>query len=114
MLKKGFALLMILLLGFVLFNNTANRHQHVLPGGMIIEHAHPFSSCCSEGKDHEHNDLELLLFILISDSPFNAHNAVLSPLFIPSIVTELKAAHIQIIYAENSCRLSLLRAPPLA
>jgi hypothetical protein len=114
MFKKGFALLMILPLCFVLFNNTVNRHQHQLPGGMVVEHAHPLSSCCSEGKSHGHSDLELLLYLLISDSPVDDDYCILSPLFIPCFETDLKSGCIQIAHTLNSHRLSLLRAPPLS
>ncbi len=112
MLKKGFALLLILPLGFVLFNNTANRHEHQLPNGMVVEHAHPVSSCCSGETSHDHNDLEFLLLSLISDSPFSSHLPVVSPLFVQYLETEFKAAPVQIAHTGNSCRLSLLRAPP--
>ncbi len=113
MLKKGFALLMILPLGFMLFNNTVNRHQHQLPGGVVVEHAHPFSSCCSEGKSHDHSDLELLLYALISDSPVDDDSLILSPFIIPCFESDLKSGCIKTTHSFNSYRLSLLRAPPI-
>ncbi len=113
MLKKGFALLMIMPLGFMLFNNTVNRHQHHLPGGMVVEHAHPFSHCCKEGKNHDHSDLELLLYAIISDSPVDNDNCSLSSLFIPCFETDPMQGRIITAHPSNSYRLSLLRAPPL-
>ncbi len=113
MLKKGFALLMILPLGFVLFNNTANRHQHQLPGGMIIEHAHPFSSCRSESNSHDHSDLEFLLFTLLCDFQVTDDGFAYTSDFIPEYATDLKSGYVFVPHASGLLRCYPLRAPPL-
>ncbi len=71
-IKKGLSIIMLLPLLLLFFNNTAFRHQHVLPDGTVIEHAHFHRSDSEDSKnnaDHEHADKEFLLFALISDSP---------------------------------------------
>ncbi|TVR70686.1 MAG: hypothetical protein EA408_10765 [Marinilabiliales bacterium] len=113
MIKKGLTLLMILPLGFVLFNNTVNRHQHQLPNGMIIEHSHPFSSCCSEGKNHEHSDLELLLFTLLCDSTVTDDGCAYTSGFIAGYASDLKSGYVFVPQSFGLLRCCPLRAPPL-
>jgi hypothetical protein len=56
-LKSG-ALAVILLLGIVAFNRTANLHRHYLGGGITITHAHPYdkSADSSPFKSHSHGE----------------------------------------------------------
>ncbi len=63
-IRKSLALLLTVTLLLLLYNNTVNRHFHMLPGGLLIEHAHPFGSPASifDGiDDHSHSDKEILL-----------------------------------------------------
>lgn len=53
---------------FLLFFNTAyNMHQHILPNGQIIEHAHPYHSDSSstpfQHHHHSHNQFTFLSLI---------------------------------------------------
>jgi hypothetical protein len=73
-MKKGFLVFMILPLCLMLFINTAYRHHHILPDGKRVSHAHPFSSPGNNSgqgpqQGHQHSDLEILTYSLLSDSP---------------------------------------------
>jgi hypothetical protein len=43
-------------------NSLVNRHSHRLPSGIIIEHAHPFSSNQTPIQQHSHTDKEYFYF----------------------------------------------------
>ena len=113
-MKREFLLFMIFPLCFVLFSNTAYKHQHVLPDGQRIEHAHPFQSCpnsCTDA-DHEHTDGEILLYTLISDSHVIA---MFLPFFI--VVYRIRESDPGDLCTQTSCSNvpvlhNLLRAPP--
>lgn len=115
MIKRGIFLLMIFPLCLVLFNNTANRHQHLLPDGIVIEHAHPFQSYCTgsdKEKEHQHTDRELLLYTILTDSPVLVSSTDLS-----TDVFRFKEPDHIVLQPEKSLikkpvSLSLLRAPP--
>jgi hypothetical protein len=69
-MKKVLFILMIFPVCFVMFNNAAYRHQHILPDGQTIEHAHPFQPCKKgDATGHQHTKSEILLYSIISDSP---------------------------------------------
>ena len=55
---KSAALAVILLLGIITFNRTANLHRHYLGGGITITHAHPYdkSADSSPFKSHSHGE----------------------------------------------------------
>jgi hypothetical protein len=59
---------MLVPLCFVLFSNTVYKHQHLLPDGRRIEHAHPFQSC-PDTPDHQHTTRDILMYSIINDSP---------------------------------------------
>ena len=114
-MKKGFLLFMIFPLCFVLFINTAYKHQHVLPDGQKIVHAHPFQSCpnsCNDA-DHEHTRGEILLYKLISDSHVIA---MFLPFFM--VVYRIRESDsgdlfTQTYFSNAPVLHNLLRAPPL-
>ena len=51
-------------------NATVNRHSHLLAGGYIITHAHPFDRIPADQgpyKSHDHSEKGLFFLSLISD-----------------------------------------------
>jgi ABC-type amino acid transport system permease subunit len=62
-LLKHAAVFMLLISVMWLFTNSlVNRHSHRLPSGIIIEHAHPFSSNQTPIQQHSHTDKEYFYF----------------------------------------------------
>jgi uncharacterized membrane protein len=62
-LLKEVAVLILLVSVMWLFSNSlVNRHSHRLPSGIIIEHAHPFSSNQTPVQQHSHTDKEYFYF----------------------------------------------------
>jgi hypothetical protein len=62
-LLKHAAVFMLLISVMWLFTNSlVNRHSHRLPSGIIIEHAHPFSSNQTPLQQHSHTDKEYFYF----------------------------------------------------
>jgi len=81
-MRKVLLTFLILPLFGLLFTNTVYMHQHVLPDGTIVEHAHYHrseSNSESGGQDHHHSDTELLLYSLISETSVLAEGATLLP-----------------------------------
>jgi hypothetical protein len=115
MIKGRIFLLMILPLSLVFINNTINRHQHILIDGMIVEHAHPFHSSCSDSKpenDHKHTDRELILYTILTDSPVLASTLSCSPELFLWIDYELIIPQQEEVLIIESVSPGLLRAPP--
>jgi len=50
----------------LLFNNTSNKHYHLLPNGEVIVHSHPFNK--DTETQHSHTSKELSLFAQIFNS----------------------------------------------
>jgi len=51
------------------FNQSTNKHYHVLPNGMVIEHAHPYKNSKTPGtpvQSHHHSDFDLLVLAQLS------------------------------------------------
>ena len=74
MIRKGHPKTMFLLLMpavvWLFVNATVNRHSHLLAGGYIISHAHPFPKVPLDSgpdKSHQHSEKELFFLSLISD-----------------------------------------------
>jgi hypothetical protein len=68
-MKRIIAFTSILTFVLLFYNNAANWHLHILPNGIIIEHAHPYSKTNNPDtpfQKHSHNKLELLILGLIS------------------------------------------------
>ena len=81
-MRKVLLVILILPLFGLLFTNTVYMHQHVLPDGTIVEHAHYHrseSSSESGGQDHHHTEKEFLLYSLISETSVLAECASLLP-----------------------------------
>ncbi len=74
-LERRTALFLTLLLlpafVFLMHNQVANWHYHLLPSGIPVKHAHPFDKSELPPKpfaSHGHTDLELLLFGQLSQT----------------------------------------------
>jgi hypothetical protein len=95
--------------------HTAYNHQHTLPDGSIIEHAHPFrpgQGNCPERGGHQHTEKEWLLYALISDSPvFTETNSAL-PYAIHCVEHKRDIGRVQKPFTNHSVSSCLLRAPP--
>lgn len=51
------------------FNRVANRHFHILPSGLVIEHSHPFSKNTSSNspfQNHSHTEFEIIVLTVIT------------------------------------------------
>lgn len=59
--------LMILIIGIMLVNKAVYTHVHILPGGSLVTHAHPFSNSNESNKNssHQHSSLELYLLDIL-------------------------------------------------
>jgi len=66
LLKNAAVLLLLFSVLWLFTNSLVNRHSHRLPSGIIIEHAHPFSSNHTPVQQHSHTDKEYLYFDQIS------------------------------------------------
>ncbi|MCL3780127.1 hypothetical protein EMN47_06955 [Prolixibacteraceae bacterium JC049] len=64
-------LLVMLMAYFLVIQNTLlNKHIHVLPHGVIVEHSHPLCNNSHEAptsENHHHSKAELLFFGMFSD-----------------------------------------------
>lgn len=79
--KPGNILLLLMLpaVCWLFFNTTANRHIHVMSGGYVISHAHPFHKDYQDAfplngqefPSHQHTKKELLLLSLFSELLFS-------------------------------------------
>ncbi|MDA3821331.1 MAG: hypothetical protein PF450_01775, partial [Bacteroidales bacterium] len=53
--KAIFSSALIIIMGLFVLNNTLFYHVHILPGGKVVSHAHPFGDKdASHGKKHTH------------------------------------------------------------
>jgi hypothetical protein len=67
-MRKLLSFILIIATSALFYNNVSNWHFHMLPNGMIIEHAHPYRPASLPGspfEKHTHSDLEFLIFDLI-------------------------------------------------
>lgn len=76
--KKLATGLLILVMGSLMLNQALYTHNHVLPDGSIVSHAHPFNKSQESKQDasHQHSTLEffliqnlLLLFLVALAAP---------------------------------------------
>jgi len=114
-IKKGLSIIILLPLLLLFFNNAAFRHQHVLPDGTVIEHAHYHHSDSDNShdrEDHQHTEKEILLFALISDSPVTVNTVCLLPEIYQYETDDLKTVQAQKLSFNNPEFSYLLRAPP--
>ncbi len=62
MLKEAAVFMLLVSVMWLFTNSLVNRHSHRLPSGIIIEHAHPFSSNQTPLQQHSHTDKEYFYF----------------------------------------------------
>jgi len=68
--RRLFYTVIVVFMGLFTVNNTLFLHTHILPGGEIVIHAHPFkaktpvesSDSGVPGNDHTHNTTQFTLF----------------------------------------------------
>ena len=63
-LEKILAIALILLIFAITMNNALFVHNHVLPNGEVVQHAHPYSKSDNPGspyKTHHHSSFEFYL-----------------------------------------------------
>jgi hypothetical protein len=61
-LKEAAVFALLVSVMWLFTNSLVNRHSHRLPSGIIIEHAHPFSSNQTPLQQHSHTDKEYFYF----------------------------------------------------
>jgi hypothetical protein len=89
-LAKSLFLFLLPAVIWLFVNASINWHVHILPGGYMISHAHPYKKAPSGSfpfERHDHTRAELVLFSLISDP----------------------VAHIVILFFSGLCLISVLR-----
>jgi hypothetical protein len=62
-IKKYFALLLVGIVGLLVLNNALFSHNHRLPNGSVVVHAHPFSKSNQPDlplQSHQHTKFQLL------------------------------------------------------
>jgi hypothetical protein len=52
---KVFIILILPVYLLLLANSMMNMHVHVLSGGMVVRHAHPFKTDAGSGEAHHHS-----------------------------------------------------------
>lgn len=103
-------------MSLMLYNNTANRHQHILDNGMKVTHSHPFDTC-GHGEEpckcHHHNEKELLFYTLLSDTP--EVEFFISSVIAPEHFIEISVSFYRspLLKTGDCNSLPLLRAPPV-
>lgn len=62
---KLLAAVLVIVVGILAVNSTANYHLHRLPNGQIVAHSHPFNNTSDNNcpiKTHSHSQFELFFF----------------------------------------------------
>ncbi len=114
-MKKALFVFMIFPLWLIMFNNAAYKHYHIMPGGIRIEHAHPFKSCCDSsgsGQNHQHKERELIFYSLITDSSVVLCSFTNLAGVFPQRESDIKFLQPLEFLTNESLSLVQLRAPP--
>ncbi|MBE9484104.1 MAG: hypothetical protein IMY74_04620 [Bacteroidetes bacterium] len=63
-IKRSFAWLLIISMGMLIANKAVFFHEHILPDGTVIAHAHPYDKSADPEpyKTHHHSEAELFSF----------------------------------------------------
>jgi hypothetical protein len=92
-MKRLLSIVIVPLVMLLFYNQVANWHFHMLPNGIVIEHAHPFAkakTADSPYQNHTHTDMEYMILGLISSTiGLVVVLFILSILVIPTISTKL-------------------------
>lgn len=99
-LHQAISLALLLPALWLVTNSIINKHKHLLPSGLLVEHAHPFKSAGnSPFQQHSHSQQEYFFYDHISAIQlliitaltlsiiirkyYSAETTVLSPLLVP-------------------------------
>ncbi|MCK5339013.1 MAG: hypothetical protein KAJ50_09380 [Bacteroidales bacterium] len=63
-IKRSFAWLLIISMGMLIANKAVFFHEHIMPDGTVIAHAHPYDKSADPEpyKTHHHSETELFAF----------------------------------------------------
>lgn len=63
-IKRSFAWLLIISMGMLIANKAVFFHEHIMPDGTVIAHAHPYDKSADPEpyKTHHHSKTELFSF----------------------------------------------------
>ena len=92
MLKEAAVFALLVSVMWLFTNSLVNRHSHRLPSGIIIEHAHPFSSNQTPLQQHSHTDKEYFYFDQIT---------ALQTLIVVAIIIFMAAVYIRPLKLEK-------------
>lgn len=115
-MKRVLSIVLIVFTLGLFINNSVNWHYHLLPNGIIVEHAHPYKKAAPDSgtpfEKHGHSELEFLILDLIYYS-----GLVIVPAFFALQVYRLsklnkKCLKPELLFYFVCARLPLLRAPP--
>jgi len=104
--------LLILVMGSLLVNQALYTHNHVLPDGSIVSHAHPFNKTqeSKQGVAHQHSSLEFYLMDQLNVLIFSI-SAVLLLKALSNVSIFWERTNIRLI--PSLVPLSYGRAPPV-
>ena len=57
---KATAILLIMVIGSMLVNNNVFIHEHILPDGTAVTHAHPYDKSENPEEKHQHSKAEFV------------------------------------------------------
>ncbi len=101
---------------WLFFNQLANWHYHILPNGVIVEHAHPFTNNQAPGtpyQNHNHTDFEYTILGLISSITGLIILAfILSGFLFRAGARRLILANL-VLFPKQVCKAHLQRGPPV-
>lgn len=115
-MKRFLSIVLIVFTLGLFINNSVNWHYHLLPNGIIVEHAHPYKKAASTSgtpfEKHGHSELEFLILDLIYYSGL----VIVLAFFALQVYRDSKSYQKilkpeEVIYSVNTS-LPLLRAPP--
>ncbi|MFO7615428.1 MAG: hypothetical protein R6W71_12400 [Bacteroidales bacterium] len=58
---KAAAFLLIMAIGTMIVNNVVFIHEHILPDGTVVTHAHPYDKSEDPEEKHQHSKAEFVL-----------------------------------------------------
>lgn len=63
-MNKVVAILLVVAIGFFVFNKVSNMHMHKMADGTIVVHSHPYNKSADNDpyKSHHHTKSELTFF----------------------------------------------------
>lgn len=97
----------------LLANSMMNMHVHVLSGGMVVRHAHPFDHSTGSGEKHHHSASECSFyhgFFLEYTDTSEAVSKLVASLYVAAIIGETHHEK----YTSGAFSFYNLRGPPEA